>query len=160
MTRFLDLVRGAGAKLQVREFAGLGSFIARGGGFIERSQENSPMQILNVDWSGNFSTFSPELLGLKSDHYGDFLLGNVLRDDLGSVEGTAKFRLIHDDIEAGIAQCRETCEYFGVCGGGSPSNKYFENGSFHSGETMHCRLSKKAVVDVLLESLETSLGLR
>lgn len=160
MARFLELVRGAGAKLQVREFAGLGSFIARGGGFIEQSQENSPMQILNVDWAGNFSTFSPELLGLKSDHYGDFLLGNMLRDDLGSVEGTAKFRLMHGDIEAGIAQCRETCEYFGVCGGGSPSNKYFENGSFHSGETMHCRLSKKAVVDVLLESLESSLGLR
>jgi uncharacterized protein len=159
MKRFLELVSGSEVKLEVREFDGLRGFIAAGKGFIDGGQENTPLRILNVDWAGNFSTFSPELLGLKSLVYGDFLLGNVLRDELGTVEKTPKFRLLKRDVDAGIAECRRTCQYFGLCGGGSPSNKYFETGSFRSTETMHCRLSKQAVVDVLLESLESSLGI-
>jgi uncharacterized protein len=158
MKRFLGLVTSSKTKLYVREFQGLQGFIAAGSGFIDRGQENTPMQILNVGWEGNFSTYSPELLGLKSERYGDFLLGNVLRGDLAGVERSAKFRHIRDDVESGRDECRRTCEYFGLCGGGSPSNKYFETGTFRSTETMHCRLSKKAVVDVLLESLEVSLG--
>ncbi len=33
-------------------------------------------------------------------------------------------------------------------------NKYFENGTFDSDETMFCRLSKQAVIDVVLAKLE------
>ena len=34
-----------------------------------------PFAITSMDWAGNISTFSPELLGLKNAQYGDFLLG-------------------------------------------------------------------------------------
>src|SRR6185295_17417584 len=158
-TRFLDLTLESGERLEVREFAGLGKLILESSCFADRNQENTPMRILNVDWTGNFSTFSPELLGVESGLYGDFLLGNVLRDELDTVESTPKFQRIYGDIETGIAECRRTCEYFGLCGGGSPSNKYFENGSLRSTETLHCRLSKKAIAEVTLASLETSLEL-
>jgi radical SAM protein with 4Fe4S-binding SPASM domain len=90
-----------------------------------------------------FSTFSPELLGLKSVAYGDFVMGNVRHDDLASIASSARFQRISRDVEDGIAQCRAECEYFGLCGGGSPSNKYFENGTFASTGTLHCTLSKK-----------------
>lgn len=160
MARFLKLVETSGGRLHVRELHGLQGFIARGREPMERNQENTPWTILNIDWAGNVSMFSPELLGIRSELYGDFLLGNVLRDELDAIEHTPKFKRIHGDIEAGIARCRESCEYFGLCGGGSPSNKYFENKSFGSTETMHCQLSRQAIVEVLLEDLETSLGLR
>jgi uncharacterized protein len=160
LSRFLDLVKSSSDPIVVRELQGLQSLIVQGREPLERNQENSPWSILNVDWAGNLSMFSPELLGIESEPYGDFLLGNVLRDDLDSIENTPKYQRLHGDIEAGIARCRETCEYFGVCGGGSPSNKYFENKSFCSTETMHCRLSRKAVVEVLLNDLEVSLGLQ
>lgn len=153
--RFLELTQGSGAQLAVRELSGLGRLVLDSSGVCDRNQENTPMSILNVDCEGSFSTFSPELLGVS-----DFLLGNVLRDDLDLVESTPKLRRILEDVEAGIAECRRTCEYFDVCGGGSPSNKYFETGSLRSTETMHCRLSKKAVTDVVLAGLEASLGLR
>ena len=39
-----------------------------------------PFAITSMDWAGNISTFSPELLGLKNAQYGDFLLGNINRD--------------------------------------------------------------------------------
>jgi len=118
------------------------------------------MAIVNVDCEGNLSTFSPELLGAKGEIYGDFLLGNVLYHDLDSMVATAAFRRLRADVAEGVAECRRTCEYFALCGGGSPSNKYFENGSFRSTETMHCQLSKKAIADVLLEDLELSLGIK
>ena len=153
--RFLELNRSS--TLEVREFDGLATFIARGSGFIDRNQENTPLRIINVDCAGNFSTFSPELLGLKSLTYGDFMMGNVMRDSLASIAESAKFRRICRDVDEGIARCRATCDYFGLCGGGSPSNKYFENGTFASADTMHCTLSKKAVVDVLLTRIESDL---
>jgi uncharacterized protein len=159
MTRFLDLVERQYDPLDVREFRGFEQLITEGSDYLQRNQENTPLRILSVDWAGNFSTFSPELLGVASDTYGGFYLGNVMRDDLRLVEQTAKYVRMKEDVEAGVAGCRETCEYFGVCGGGSPSNKYFETGSFRSTETLHCRLSKKVLADTLLQRLETSLGL-
>lgn len=157
-SRFLELALGAGDRIEVRELTGLSKLILHGSGpgLDGRNQENTPMRILNVDWAGNFSTYSPELLDLDG---GEFLLGNVLRDDLDTIESSPKFLRLRDEVEAGVAECRRTCEYFGLCGGGSPSNKFFENGSLRSTETLHCRLSKKALADVVLASLETCLGL-
>ena len=48
------------------------------------------------------------------------------------------------DIDAGVAMCRERCEYFSVCGGGEPVNKLSENGTFVSTETTYCRLTQDA----------------
>ena len=64
------------------------------------------------------------------------------------------------DIAAGISRCKETCDYYAYCGGGAPVNKYFENGSFDSTETMFCRLSKQAVLNVVLEKLEARVRRR
>jgi uncharacterized protein len=58
------------------------------------------------------------------------------------------------DIEAGVAMCREGCEYFSVCGGGEPVNKLFENGTFVSTETAYCRLTKMRATDLVLDALE------
>ncbi|MBE9069312.1 GRRM system radical SAM/SPASM domain protein, partial [Leptolyngbya cf. ectocarpi LEGE 11479] len=66
---------------------------------------------------------------------------------------------INRDIQAGVDLCKKECEYFSVCGGGAPSNKYFENGSFASSETMYCRYTKKILTDIVLAELEENLGL-
>jgi uncharacterized protein len=58
------------------------------------------------------------------------------------------------DIEAGVARCRETCEYFSVCGGGEPVNKLAENGTFISTETAFCRLTKMRATDLVLDALD------
>jgi uncharacterized protein len=156
---FLDLAASSTAPLQVREVTGFWSLL-EGRGFLERNQENAPLRILSVDWAGNFSTFSPELLGMKSDVYGSFILGNVATDDIAAVEGTLRFRHLAEDVAAGVAACAQSCEYFAVCGGGSPANKYFENGSFRSTETMHCRLTKKVFTDVMLARAEAAVGIQ
>jgi uncharacterized protein len=58
------------------------------------------------------------------------------------------------DIGAGVAMCREGCEYFSVCGGGEPVNKLAENGAFASTETTYCRMTKMRATDLVLDALE------
>jgi uncharacterized protein len=113
-----------------------------------------PFAITSMDHAGNVSTFSPELLGLKNERYGDFILGNINRDALVDFESGASLLRMRADIDAGVAKCRETCEYFSVCGGGEPVNKLAENGSFVSTETAFCRLTKMRVTDLVLDALD------
>jgi uncharacterized protein len=119
-----------------------------------RTQENKPWAIVSVDCEGNFATYSPELLGQSSLRHGNFSLGNVATDPLDAVAGSAHFRRMEDEIARGVEMCREGCAYFPFCGGGAPVNKYFENGTFASTETLFCRLHKKVCVDVTLGFLE------
>jgi uncharacterized protein len=113
-----------------------------------------PFAIMSMDWAGNISTFSPELLGLKNAAYGDFLLGNINRDALVDMPRHTNFIRMLEDIEAGVAMCRQHCEYFSVCGGGEPVNKLAENGTFASTETTYCRLVKMRGTDLVLDALE------
>ncbi|MBV9553613.1 MAG: GRRM system radical SAM/SPASM domain protein [Alphaproteobacteria bacterium] len=118
------------------------------------NQLATPFAITSMDWSGNIATFSPELLGLKSPLYDDFIIGNINRDRLVDLAERPLLARMKADIDAGIALCRERCEYFSVCGGGEPVNKLFENGSFASAETTYCRMTKMRVTDLVLDRLE------
>jgi uncharacterized protein len=113
-----------------------------------------PFAITSMDWAGNISTFSPELLGLKNQAYGDFLLGNINRDALLDLPQRANFTRMLADIRAGVEMCRDRCEYFTVCGGGEPVNKLAENGTFASTETTYCRVTKMRATDLVLDALE------
>jgi len=113
-----------------------------------------PFAITSMDWAGNISTFSPELLGLKNSLYGDFLLGNINRDALVDMPRRGNFARMLEDIHAGVTMCRERCGYFTVCGGGEPVNKLAENGTFVSTETTYCRLTKMRATDLVLDALE------
>jgi uncharacterized protein len=61
------------------------------------------------------------------------------------------FRRLHADVREGVARCARECEYFSVCGGGSPSNKLSENGSAATTETLHCRLTTQLPVELARE---------
>lgn len=103
-----------------------------------------------VDWRGNMALFSPELLNMSHADYGDFHLGNLCEQSVAEILAGPKFQRMAREVQAGVEQCWATCNYFQVCGGGNPSNKMFENGSFASTETLHCRLTRQAVMDALL----------
>jgi uncharacterized protein len=71
---------------------------------------------------------------------------------------TPKFKRMFTEIMAGIGMCKESCDYFDVCGGGAPSNKLYENGSFASTETKYCKYSRKIIVDSIVEKTEELLN--
>jgi len=124
-----------------------------------RNEQTMPYAILTVAWDGSMTAFSPELIDASSKDYGDFILGNILRDPISDIFDSPKFKQIANSIEEGCKRCAQTCQYFSVCGGGAPSNKYFENGSFESTETMYCRSVIQIPIDIMLAQAEMQLGL-
>ena len=116
--------------------------------------QTDPLAMLNVDSHGNVSSFSPELLGLKNEAYGDYLLGNINTQSLAGIYQACLDSALHRDIQAGVAACSAACEYFSVCGGGAPVNKLFENGSFASTKTSYCTLTQIVPTDLILEAYD------
>ncbi len=121
-------------------------------GFFNQLVE--PFAVTSMDWRGNIATFSPELLGLSNAEYGDFIIGNINRDSLAEMRRRPTLHKMLADIRAGVALCRQTCQYFSVCGGGEPVNKLFENRTFASTETVYCRMTKMRATDLVLDRLE------
>jgi len=158
LTRFWQLWQERPQDLRVREFEGLCQ-LAQSDSRVERTDMNNPFAIVNVDSRGHFSTFDPELLSVHTEEYGDFVLGHVMHDSLVSIVATEKFQRIQTDLRAGIERCRAECDYFGVCGGGAGSNKYWEHRSFDCTETQACRFRVKLTSEVVLAGLETMLEL-
>ena len=145
-------------RLRIREFEGVAS-LAGSGERLAHTDMNRPFVIVNVDAAGNTSTFDPELLSVATAEYGDFSFGNVHSDSLEAMAGTAKFQRVAAEIAAGVERCRGSCEYFGLCGGGAGSNKYWEHGSFDCSITQHCRYRIQLVADVVVDGMERELGL-
>lgn len=139
--------------LMVREIDGLMRLIDAQVPAVH-AQTNVPLAILSFDCDGNFSTFSPELLTMSHPTQGDFLFGNVFEHALEDIFTSPKFQLVYKEIQQGVKLCEKNCQYYALCGGGSPSNKLQENGTFASTETLACRLHIQAPVDALLEHLE------
>ncbi len=158
MERLYDLAKETKGDLRVREFENTKKLICSDGKKIQG--QGTPFSMINIAYNGDFSTFSPELLSMESSTYGDFIIGNILPDNFKYVVKTDKFQRINRDIQAGVDLCQKTCPYFSVCGGGAPSNKYFENDSFRTTETLYCKYTTKIITDIVLKDIEKDLGLR
>ena len=155
LAEFWRLAAAAPDKLRfIREIDNATHFVLRPKEAEFRNQLVEPFAIISIDWKGNIPTFSPELLGLKNPAYSDFIIGNVNHDRLVDMPHRPELRKMLADIEAGVALCRERCEYFSVCGGGEPVNKISENGTFISTETTYCRMTKMKATDLVLALLD------
>ena len=150
---FWRLSEQDGYPVVLREFEQVISLI-QGHQRMTQNELNRPFSILSVDWQGNFSTFDPELLSVASDRYGTFNLGNLRDLSLEESTRTEQFQRLFSDMSQGVHSCQEGCEYFGLCGGGNGSNKFWEHGSLAASETNACRFGTKIPVQVLLERFE------
>lgn len=151
-SRFYQLNREHGFPLRVREFSDARNRYLSNESFW--NNETQPFSMINVDCDGNFSTFSPEMLGQSADEYGSFNFGNVMTDAIFDAKDNPVFQKVVSDIEAGNSRCAQTCRYYRYCCGASPTNKYFENKTFDSTETMHCRAVIQAPLDIVRLDIE------
>lgn len=117
------------------------------------NEQTKPFRIISVDCDGNLSTFSPELLGAQHSRYESFRFGNLLTDDFDTIASRIDKSRLYADILAGEKECAAKCDYFGVCGGGAPASKIFENGSAATTETVQCRTFKHSI-DVVLDLVD------
>jgi uncharacterized protein len=154
-TRFIDRLYArceSDGIIVLREFSEMEDAISS-----PRPRKNShtiPFVNLTIGANGDYTTFSPELLGHRHERYGDFVFGNVHRGLIRDAVGNPKFRRVYDDIQQGVEQCSSSCDYFDVCQGGCPSNKLFENGSFATAETLHCKNKVWTVAELVIGKLE------
>ena len=86
------------------------------------------------------------------------MFGNVRDGPIQSSVSKVLESAIAHDIRDGVEKCRGECEYFPICGGGYPSNKIWENGSFATTDTMQCELGVKALADVAVEVFASSVS--
>ncbi len=155
MEKMWDLTASKEGVFKIREFESVCNMIYHDSR-LNHTDMNHPFAIVNFDWQGNFSTFDPELLSIDLKQYGKFAFGNVLKNSLESVCSSEKFSRAYQDMKAGVEMCQTNCQYFGICGGGTGSNKYWENGTFNSGATKACKYRSQIITDIILDKLEGS----
>jgi uncharacterized protein len=149
--KILSLAFSEGYPLHIREIERIAHILADGG--AADNEQVRPWDVVVVAANGDVTSFSPEFMELKSAAYNNFCFGNILNDSFDDLIDNVTLQRTCDEILLGVEMCRNNCRYFGVCGGGSPSNKMFENKSLVSSETSFCRLSVQAAADALVEFL-------
>jgi uncharacterized protein len=156
---FFELAARHQPQLRVREFDGALQAIINPSSNSYGNPMVEPLRFVSIGVNGEISTFSPELLGYGASRHRTFVFGNVYDNELADILENSAFIGVHSEIKEGVKACQHSCEYFDICLGGVPGNKLFEKGSFAATETLFCRLSKKAVIDVVLKRLEDELGI-
>ncbi|WP_329791940.1 cyclophane-forming radical SAM peptide maturase AmcB [Lentzea sp. DG1S-22] len=127
-------------------------------GFLGLTQEQRDADsrhdpIPTIAWNGDVVLLSPELLGVRSTTYDDFIAGNVLQDGLSTIVQRAAELLYVREFTAALATCKQTCEFFSFCQGAHAGDRFFEHGTFAATETDHCRNTVQAPVLALAELL-------
>ena len=153
-SRFLDLAIAADPPFEVREFqtAQRCAFAIVTAG--SRTQENRPFAILNVDCEGNFSTYSPELLGLSARAMAASRWATSRGTRLRPCWRRRASRAGRRDRPR-----RRTCVTKRAATSPSAAadrraTSSSRTADFASTETLFCRLHKQATLDVALNKLE------
>ena len=154
MTRIADLNRDRGWPLAIREFGSLARAIQGRRQMpptVPTVAEQVGGAILTMTRDGTVYSWSPELASGVPGVPDRFSLGNIR--DVKSVDEflvTERAKAIQREIDRGVEMCRQRCDYFGVCGGGSPGNKFYEQGTFATTETLKCALQIQELTEVIL----------
>lgn len=151
LVTILKLAYQSAYPLRIREIERIAGILA---GFPSDGNEQiEPWASLVIAANGNVSTYSPEFMEVQAPQRNNFVFGNILVDDLEAMATTESFRQASSEIAVGVQLCSSSCRYFGVCGGGSPVNKYCELKSLSGTETQFCRLTTQASADALIQFL-------
>jgi uncharacterized protein len=151
--RLLEHCLRPDSKVRIREIHEMLGFINGSLAGEIFSHVSNPFRIITVDADGFWSTFCPELIATRSERFEDFKLGDLSSGPISSNINHELFGLMWNEISRGIKQCRESCAYFSVCGGGRPANKFGEHGRFDVTETAQCRTMLKPLADATVDVL-------
>jgi len=121
--------------------------------FVASQDVANPLNILTCTTNGDLYTFCPEMAGQQEMSVGNIYKIKEIKDLLKN----KNFIKLKNQINKGISECKNKCDYFSFCGGGRPANKFYETGSFASTETVACNLQIKKLIDCYLESFDEPL---
>lgn len=116
--------------------------------------EANEYDIITISKDGHISTNCPELADGYEGNPSAFQIGNInFINSIDDIEHITKRKEIYNQICEGIEMCKKTCAYFDYCGGASPSLKMYEHKTFLATETSACILSKKVLINVVVEKI-------
>jgi uncharacterized protein len=156
MRRLWHRWRADNGRINIREFDHILACIhnlQKDPSFFREPDEVVPFGIITVSRDGAISTFAPELASTTNKEYGNFVIGNVLIDTPDDVENSQAFHRLARDVLAGRDLCRQTCQYYPLCGAGLQSNRIAEHQSLSATETQVCKLHRQALIDVIVDEL-------
>ncbi|MFE7529890.1 cyclophane-forming radical SAM peptide maturase AmcB [Kitasatospora sp. NPDC057542] len=108
--------------------------------------------IPTVATTGDVVLLSPELAGISSRTYNDFVAGNITERPLSAILADAHHLPYVQEYLNGVDQCERSCDVYEFCRGSQAGNRYFEHGRFDTAETNYCRVSEQALVEALAET--------
>lgn len=142
----------------IREFNELCGLIVKNiknPNYAPKPLEATAFKILTLQKNGDISTFCPELAGGLKGNSKIFKIGNIINvTNLDDIIENENFFEIKKSIDKGIDNCKNTCNYFKLCGGRSPAVKMYENNSFESTTTTHCLLQRQTLADIVINELQ------
>jgi uncharacterized protein len=157
ISRIYDLYVTHNQKMQIREFKDILQTLSLKLDFPsyqKRCGPNIGMEILTIKANGEISTFCPEMADGIEDNNNMFSIGNIKSiEDLEELFRNKNYIELKLQIEKGVKQCIQNCNYFDYCGGGYPSNKFYELGSLCTTETNQCRFQIKIIKDLIVQKL-------
>ena len=132
-------------RLNIREIKQISERLKSGG--MKPKVQAIALRNVTVGADGWFSTFCPELHDARMKDGHRYRFGNVVENDFIDIFANEHFLAVHREVMDGAQKCAATCSRFEICGSPQVGNKYFENGSFDTAETLACRTRIKAVAD-------------
>jgi len=162
MGTVFDLQQKKYPHLRIRELTRIFSVLAikrRNPDYYRIAPEIPPFGMITIQRNGDISPYCPEFAGAISPEYNNFTIGNILTNDIDDLPNAPMFLKISQDVEKSISMCAASCRYFDICGSAPLSNKYSENKTLLSTETVSCKLTYQVLSEVLLEkaSLQRSV---
>jgi uncharacterized protein len=144
-------------KIELREFNDIFTALKNiklANSLFTQQEDASPCRVLSFNQQGGITTFSPQMIAGTLEDPNRFVVANI-RDiqSLDDLEMLTAHQLLACEIEKGIEQCRDSCGYFQLCGGGAPASKFYEHGTFNCTETRECRFFKKILTQIILDKM-------
>ncbi|MFB9234072.1 cyclophane-forming radical SAM peptide maturase AmcB [Plantactinospora siamensis] len=143
--------RLAGGRLRIRDLDRLADYL--GATRAGRADHGPYEPIPTVGHDGRTVLLSPELLGITSPRYADFIAGNVRYEPIGGMLARARELRYVAEFVAALDDCADQCAFYDFCRGAQAGNRYFEHGTFTARETAYCRTTRQALIRAAADQL-------
>jgi uncharacterized protein len=147
--RFMQSVIREKLPIQIREAERILRLLVSGKTGVGANEQTEPLAAITVDWGGGVYTYSPEFTEHAVGDWRFLHLGNVRTHTLSEIVNGRQLQRLVREVSAGLAECAKTCNFWEICGGGSPVNRLAEHGSLAVAETQFCRLTVQATARAL-----------
>ncbi len=149
LLRFMQALTASGVEIHLREAERILGLLASGQSNAGLNEQTEPLACITVDWTGGVYTFSPEFTEHATGALQHAQIGHLSRQTLPEILAGPELALLSRQVSEGLAACRQHCQFWDICGGGSPVNRVAEHGSLAIAETQFCRLTVQATARAL-----------